>query len=118
MEKICKLLFGETKTLQKRKIKKLLCITVILGAVSIFLALFDSTPTLAIIFFMIIILMWGWKASFGLVRYVADMLNLFGNDIAILFISVVLWVTVGLVLGVCSFIIGMIQLVQISKENK
>lgn len=62
--------------------------------------------------------MWRWKASLGLVRYVVDMLNLFGNDISILFISVVLWATVGLVLGRCSFIIEISRLVQISKGNK
>lgn len=114
MEKICKWLFGESKEQQKKKLKKLLCWTVVLAIIALLL-LFDG-PNHAMFMVAIIFLMWGWSFVRATAATVGRVIEAFGSDVAIFAISLVLWVFLGIIGGVISLILGIIRFVQLKTE--
>lgn len=113
MEKIFSKLFGETKWEQKKKLKKLFIWTAIFTILALLL-LIDG-PAGAAVMVVIAILMWGWVFVRAATRAAANILEIFGSDIAILLISLVLLIFLGIFGGLISLVLGIIRFIQLKK---
>lgn len=114
MENIYKWLFGENKWEQKKKLKKLLCWTAVLGVIALIL-LVDG-PGRAKFMVAVIILMWGWNSVRAAAALVSGMLEIFGSEVAIFVISLVLWFFFGMIGGVIALALGIIRFIQLRDE--
>lgn len=114
MESVYKWLFGESKWQQKKKLKKLLCCTAALAVIALIL-LFDD-PSRALFMVAVIVLMWGWGFVRATAATIGKMMEIFGSDVAMLVISLILWFFLGIFGGSVSLVLGIIRFIQLKKE--
>lgn len=114
-EKICEKLFGEGKWEQEKKLKTLLLVTAILCVIAI-LGMFIDGPQNAIIEVVIIALIWSWRFIRAMATSVGRIINFFDNDLAIFIVFIILWLSLGLICGTISLVLGIIRFVQLKRE--
>lgn len=112
-EEIYEQLFGEGKYQQKRKLKKLLCITVILAVIALILWIESAAEALFVV--AVILLMWGWKMVKGIVYKAAAFFS-WCNDGVIMFLGVLLWLAFGLIFGALTLVVGIVRFIQLQNE--
>lgn len=111
MEKVYSWLFGESKWQQKKKLKKLLCVTGIMVVIAV-LMLFDD-PWLSVGVVVVDILIWGWNFVRATAEKVSKITEALGNDVVIFVITVMYWIAFAMIGGVISLILGIIRFIQI-----
>jgi hypothetical protein len=114
MENIYKWLFGESKWQQKKKLKRLLLITVVLAVIALIL-LTDGLES-SMFVMTIILLVWGWGFVRATASKVGGIIDIFGGDVAIFVLSIILWIFLGVFGGAASFILGIVRFIELKRE--
>lgn len=113
MEKIYRWLFGESESVQKKSIKKLLYWTLAM-IVSMVILIFIE-PSYAEAMIAVIFLMWGWRVFLAAAK-VNKITELFNYNIAVFAIVIILWLMVGYFAGIACFVLGIIRYIQLRKK--
>lgn len=107
-DKICEKLFGVGKENQEKLIIKLCVISVLMFFIAIILNIDGGV--------VLLFLVWGWRALCACIG-ITQIGKFFQSNIVIIIISVIAWLTLGMLAGIAVCIIGIARLVQLKIQR-